>query len=574
MEELQDAIEDAQYMNAMHDDTPRPTKSWRKPTAEELQNYLSKLQNTQSKQLDIDYLCEGSLGLYFFMKFAKENGSRVLSDFILDVATYRIHLTENMTETAKKIMNNYLLPTSSGNNQVPEKRPSKLQHLSALPENQAVIELYEGYIDKEKNQDKAKNILEIYGEPVNEVINAVNTALSSLESAKSPSSLYAIKNNIFDELSRVVFYVIKKKYWKSFQESSYWNKYHEFMLISEKPVNEDDFTLFRILGRGGFGLVNGCKRSQTGKLYAMKTMNKKRVKLKKAEALYLMTGGDLSFHLQRKGKFTVIETKYYSARILLGIASLHEQQIVYRDLKPENILMGEDGRTKLSDLGLACKVSRSGLTGTCGTRGYWAPEMLRKDSQNKRERYTLTVDWFSFGCCIYEFLFGISPFRTERARNWGDFPKNDKADKDRAIDTAIKEMEPEFDSTFDDNAKDLILKLLHKDPRLRLGAQGAEEIKQHPWFSSIDWDNIDYIPPPWIPAKDINMLTQSEIGTFADEKSFKKMEMTEADHKQYEKWDFTSIKAYQEELVEFFIYEDIYGPIKPIDPGSGCCTIS
>ena len=45
-----------------------------------------------------------------------------------------------------------------------------------------------------------------------------------------------------------------------------------------------------------------------------------------------------------------------------------------------------------------------------------------------------TVDWFSFGCCVYEFLYGVSPFRTERARNWGDFPKLEKADKDKAID--------------------------------------------------------------------------------------------------------------------------------------------
>lgn len=108
------------------------------------------------------------------------------------------------------------------------------------------------------------------------------------------------------------------------------------------------------------------------------------------------------------------------------------------------------------------------MSGACGTRGYWAPEMSRKDVNNKRERYTLSVDWFSFGCCIYEFLYGISPFRTERARQWGDFPKVEKADKDRAIDTAIREMEPEFDSSFDNESKDLISKLLIKDGRISI----------------------------------------------------------------------------------------------------------
>ena len=73
-----------------------------------------------------------------------------------------------------------------------------------------------------------------------------------------------------------------------------------------------------------------------------------------------------------------------------------------------------------------------------GTRGYWAPEMLRRDIGGKRERYTVTVDWFSFGCVVYEFLYGISPFRTERARKWGNFPKLEKADRDRAIDISIQ----------------------------------------------------------------------------------------------------------------------------------------
>jgi beta-adrenergic-receptor kinase len=205
------------------------------------------------------------------------------------------------------------------------------------------------------------------------------------------------------------------------------------MCITERTVVEEDFAIFRVLGRGGFGLVNACKRCTTGKLYAMKMLNKRRVKMKKAEALCLqernimaqvsspyvvclkyaftskddlylildlMTGGDLGFHLSKKGRFTVKESKYYSARTILGIAALHERNIVYRDLKPENILMDEDGYTKISDLGLACKVGKSGLTGTCGTRGYWAPEMLRRDANDKRERYFTTVDWFSLGCLI------------------------------------------------------------------------------------------------------------------------------------------------------------------------------
>ena len=65
MEELQDAIEDAQYMNAMHDDVPKPTKEWKWPTPEELQLFLDKIKATNPHALEAEGLCRGgSLGLY------------------------------------------------------------------------------------------------------------------------------------------------------------------------------------------------------------------------------------------------------------------------------------------------------------------------------------------------------------------------------------------------------------------------------------------------------------------------------------------------------------------------------
>ena len=134
--------------------------------------------------------------------------------------------------------------------------------------------------------------------------------------------------------------------------------------------------------------------------------------------LDLMTGGDLSFHLMLKGLFSKKECQYYGARIMLGLQALHDKGYVYRDLKPENCLMSEDGRVKLTDLGLAVKISPN-LHGAAGTRGYWAPEMLRRDKNGKRMSYNQMVDWFSFGCMLAEFISGINPFRSERALNFG-----------------------------------------------------------------------------------------------------------------------------------------------------------
>jgi serine/threonine protein kinase len=194
-----------------------------------------------------------------------------------------------------------------------------------------------------------------------------------------------------------------------------------------------------------------CKKGTTGTLYAMKVMNKVRIKAKKStqlalneraclaavnspfvvnlkyafqtkDDLYLildlMTGGDLSFHLSQKGRFPKEECLYYAARVMLGLQALHDKNYVYRDLKPENLLLAEDGRVRITDLGLATLVTPR-LCGAAGTRGYWAPEMLRRNEKGKRMTYDQRVDWFSFGCVVAEMICGCNPFRSEGALKFG-----------------------------------------------------------------------------------------------------------------------------------------------------------
>lgn len=134
--------------------------------------------------------------------------------------------------------------------------------------------------------------------------------------------------------------------------------------------------------------------------------------------LDLMTGGDLGYHLHQKGRFPKKECQYYAARIMLGLQALHDKGYVYRDLKPENCLLADDGRVKITDLGLATQITPT-LHGAAGTRGYWAPEMLRRDKKGKRTPYGHMVDWFSFGCCLAEFISGQNPFRSETALKFG-----------------------------------------------------------------------------------------------------------------------------------------------------------
>ncbi|RYG53058.1 hypothetical protein EON66_09080, partial [archaeon] len=176
-------------------------------------------------------------------------------------------------------------------------------------------------------------------------------------------------------------------------------------------------------------------------------------------------GGDLSYHLQKEVRFSEDRARFYAAQILLGLEHMHSLQIVYRyaaccrylatirlctafahgrvrtrvcaclcvishghhtamvcafcacgcsDLKPENVLLDEFGNAKISDLGLAVEVTPT-LSGRCGTRGYWAPEMLYR-VDGHRFRYSFPVDWWSFGCVLYELLEGKCPFRTEQAK--------------------------------------------------------------------------------------------------------------------------------------------------------------
>jgi beta-adrenergic-receptor kinase len=337
----------------------------------------------------------------------------------------------------------------------------------------------------------------------------------------------------------------------------------------------------------------------------MKVMNKRRIKMKRSEILALcernalaavesnfvinlkysfhskddvflildlMTGGDLGYHLHQRGKFSKKECLYYAARIMLGLQALHNEEYVYRDLKPENCLLADDGRVKITDLGLATKITPT-LHGAAGTRGYWAPEMLRRDSTGKRMTYGHAVDWFSFGCCVAEFVSGWNPFRSEAALNFG--MEKGMQTKEKMIDCATLEMTPDFPlSKFDPDVADLCRRLLDKNETTRLGYNGCEEIMAHPWFKSVNWESIisDRKRPPFIPAKDVNAASQSEIGNFAEDKTYQQTILTASDEETYKDWNWTNPRAFAAEVIEFWIYERVTGePLVPIPQHATCC---
>jgi len=185
-------------------------------------------------------------------------------------------------------------------------------------------------------------------------------------------------------------------------------------------------------------------------------------------------GGELFFYLSQIGRFKEDAARFYASNILLALHHLHSQNILYRDLKPENVLVAADGYVKVADFGLSKEniVGHNEAMSICGTAEYLAPEILLRKGHGKAS------DWWSFGGIIYEMLCGQPPFYSK--------------DKEKLFKN-IKYQEPRLDFPFlSENAADICLKLLDKNPLTRLGSgpTDAEEIMAHPWFSCINWTLI------------------------------------------------------------------------------------
>ncbi|KAL3850322.1 hypothetical protein ACJIZ3_012204 [Penstemon smallii] len=267
-------------------------------------------------------------------------------------------------------------------------------------------------------------------------------------------------------------------------------------------------------------------------------------------------GGDL--HVLRQKQLTKCfsepAARFYVAEVLLALEYLHMLGVVYRDLKPENILVREDGHIMLSDfdLSLRCAVNPMLLKSSSpiveppkksdsscidpfclqpawqlscftpkflsatsktrklkselaaaqiiplpqivvepttarsnsfvGTHEYLAPEII------KGEGHGSAVDWWTFGILLYELLYGKTPFKG--------------LSNEDTISNVVSQCHINFPecSMVSSNARDLITRLLKKEPENRLGsAKGAAEIKQHPFFQGLNWALIRCETPPELP---------------------------------------------------------------------------
>ncbi|KAM5170295.1 protein kinase C theta type [Mantella aurantiaca] len=276
----------------------------------------------------------------------------------------------------------------------------------------------------------------------------------------------------------------------------------------------DDFILHKMLGKGSFGKVFLAELKGKDCFFAVKvlkkdvvlmdddvecTMVEKRVlslawehpflthlycTFQSKENLFFvmeyLNGGDLMFHIQSCQKFDLRRSKFYAAEIICGIQFLHSKGVVYRDLKLDNVLLDLEGHVKIADFGM-CKENMNGENKTstfCGTPDYIAPEILLG------QKYSYSVDWWSFGVLLYEMLIGQSPFRG--------------IDEEQLF-QSIRMDDPFYPRFLSKEAKDLLVMLFVREPEKRLGVKG--NIRQHCFFQDIDWERLEkrQMEPPFKP---------------------------------------------------------------------------
>lgn len=283
----------------------------------------------------------------------------------------------------------------------------------------------------------------------------------------------------------------------------------------KKKVSLDDFVLLKTVGKGSFGKVIQVRKKDTGKIYAMKVLKKDQViKRKQYEhtmaerrileeidhpfivslrfafqtpsKLYMVfdffNGGELFHYLSQGGRFSEERARLYAAEITLALEHVHNANIIYRDLKPENLLLDADGHIRVTDFGLSKEnVVDDQVKSFCGTPEYLAPEVL------KRQRYGKAVDWWSLGTLLYEMISGLPPF----------YDRN----RERMY-KKILGAEMRFPAHMSAEAKSICRGMLTREPQQRLGYRGAQEIKAHPFFAPLNFDDVlqKKIDPPFKPT--------------------------------------------------------------------------
>ncbi|XP_078087437.1 G protein-coupled receptor kinase 6-like isoform X2 [Mustelus asterias] len=412
---------------------------------------------------------------------------------------------------------------------------------------------------------------------------------------KSPDYIAEIPNNLrshcsqelqngackelFTECDKLVHDFLSVAPFADYLDSPYFNRFLQWKFLERQPVTKHSFRQYRVLGKGGFGEVCACQVRATGKMYACKKLEKKRIKKRKGEVmtlnekeilekvnsrfvvsltytyetkdalclvLTLMNGGDLKFHIYHMGEAGFQEQRavFYAAQICCGLEHLQREMVVYRDLKPENLLLDDQGHIRISDLGLAVYVpERQTVKGRVGTVGYMAPEVV------KNERYAFSPDWWGLGCLLYEMIEGQSPFQQRK-----------KKIKREEVELRVKEEQESYSDKFSTEARSLCQMLLRKNPEERLGCcgRGSCEVKEHPLFQNINFKRLEagMVSPPFTP--DPQAIYCKDVLDIEQFSTVKGVELDAADNGFYASFATGSVCIpWQNEMIETECFSEL-----------------
>ena len=290
----------------------------------------------------------------------------------------------------------------------------------------------------------------------------------------------------------------------------------KYLIYIIEIVSLNIFHLDYPIGRGGFGKVWKVKCKLNNKYYAMKIMSKLKIIKKNSvkninnekkflsilhnpflvnmicsfqdnDNLYLvmdlLLGGDMRYHINKRAiynrKKDENQLKFIAGCVLIGLNYIHENQIIHKDIKPENLVYDSKGYIHITDFGISKIFHPDNGKENSGTPGYMAPEVLfNKD-------HTYCVDYFSLGVILYELLMGKRPYH---GHNKKDLRKDIVSRQARIKEDNIPDGFVKSDTFLD--CANFINSLLERKKEKRLGFNGFEEVKNHPWLIDFNWDDL------------------------------------------------------------------------------------
>ncbi|ODQ66048.1 kinase-like protein [Nadsonia fulvescens var. elongata DSM 6958] len=374
------------------------------------------------------------------------------------------------------------------------------------------------------------------------------------------------RNNRLDKVTHTINQLPMEE--KETQWKSYCGRERAYLRKRRTKLKHGDFQVLTQVGQGGYGQVYLARKADTKEICALKVLNKKLllkldeirhilterdiltaakspwlVKLLYAfqdtESVYLamefVPGGDYRTLLNNTGILSPRYARFYISEMFASLDALHKLGYIHRDLKPENFLIDSSGHIKLTDFGLASGViskdrvesmrmkledvenmqvfqrsliERQNMyrslrsadinyaNSIVGSPDYMALEVL------EGRQYDYTIDYWSLGCMLFETLAGYPPFA-------GGTPEETYSNL-RQWRQALRR--PQYDDgkyVFSDRTWDLITRLISStNSRFR----SFDEIKRHPYFAEVDWDNLRKNKPPFIPQLDSDV----DAGYFDD----------------------------------------------------------